>query len=178
MKNKIWEIIFGVVLLVGIIVCTMCDIAISGAFTWSLVPISSIIFGWVALFPIIKLGKKGIIPSFIVLSICISLYLYVLSTIIKDNNLILSIGSRMSIISIIYLVCIFGIFKIFKKRKYGAISLSFLIGIPICGIINYYLSEMFRQPLFDIWDILSMLTLLILSVIFFILSLRSEKRKN
>ena len=137
MKNKIWEIVFGILLLVGIIVCTMCDIALSNSFTWSLVPISSIIFGWVALFPIIRFGKKGILGSFIILGTCIGLYLYVLSSIIKDNNLILTIGSKMSMISVAYLACIFIIFKVFKKRKYGAASLSFLIGIPICIIINY-----------------------------------------
>lgn len=175
MKNKMYEIVFALLLLMGIIVCTICDIAISNSYTWSLIPISSIVFAWVALFPIVRLEKKGIFVSLIILSSSIIIYLYILSNIIKDNVLIFSIGTRMSIISIIYLVCIFVIFKILRKRKFAAISLSLLIGIPICIIININLSKMFSQPLIDIWDILSIFILVILSLTFFIFDINATK---
>ena len=58
MKNKMKEIIFAAILIIGIIVCTICDIALFKSYTWSLVPISSIIFAWVALLPIKRHGKK------------------------------------------------------------------------------------------------------------------------
>lgn len=177
MKKKIWEIVFAIALLAGIIICTMCDIALSGTFTWSLVPISSIIFGWVALYPIVQWGKKGIIGSLIILISCICLYLYALTGLVKDNNLIISIGSRISVVSIIYFLGIFAIFKVLKKTKYIAIAISLLMGVPICIIINYNLSKMYSQPLFEIWDILSILTLLILSIIFFAFSINIKEKK-
>lgn len=51
-KNVVISIIFSTTLLIGLIVCAICDIAISGNLTWSLIPISSIIFAWVVSFPI------------------------------------------------------------------------------------------------------------------------------
>lgn len=179
MKNKVWEIIFVLLLLIGIIVCTICDIAMSDVYTWSLVPMTSIVFAWVAILPIRRLGKKGIVGSIVILNICIMTYLYALRNVVKDTELIFSIGTRMAIISIIYLVCIFGIFKIFKKKKFAAIGLSLFIGIPICIIINVNLSKMFSQPMLDIWDLLSILTLLVLSIVFFMYELNasSEKKK-
>ena len=46
-KNVIISILFSVTLLVGIMVCLICNIAISGSLTWSLIPVSSIAFAWV-----------------------------------------------------------------------------------------------------------------------------------
>lgn len=70
-KNMVVSIIFSATLLIGILVCAICDIAISGTFTWSLIPISSIIFAWVISFPITILGKRGIIGSLLSLSLFI-----------------------------------------------------------------------------------------------------------
>ena len=64
-KNVIISILFSVTLLVGIMVCLICNIAISGNLTWSLIPVSSMIFTWVISFPSIILGKRGILVSFI-----------------------------------------------------------------------------------------------------------------
>lgn len=177
MKNKIkiYEILIGLLLFIGIIVCTICDITISNTYTWSLVPISSIIFGGIALFPVVKFGKKGIWASLLVLNTCIITYLYVLKNMVKDDELIYTVGIRMATISVIYLICIFVIFKIFKKKKFLATGCSLLIGIPICIIVNYNLSKMFSQALFDIWDILSILTLFILSMIFFMYHLNTSR---
>ena len=175
MKNKIMEIVFAVILLMGIIICTICDILLSDTFTWSLVPISSIIFAWVALLPIKRHGKKGIIGSIVILIVCILLYLYVLSGIIKNNEQMLSIGIRMAGISIIYIACIFIIFKAFKKRKFAAMGTSLMLGIPICVMINVNLSDRFSQSLIDIWDLLAILALFILSVLCYIYDMNSKK---
>lgn len=179
MKNKIYEILFVVLLLIGIMVCTVCDIAISGTYTWSLVPVSAIVFAWVALLPIKRYGKKGIWASLVILNICIITYLYALNNVVKDTKLLFSVGMRMSTVSIIYLICIFGIFKIFKKRKFTAIGFSLLMGIPMCIIINVNLSDMFRQALLDIWDLLAILALFVLASISFLFQLNtSKKNKN
>lgn len=82
-KNTIISIIFSLTLFIGIIVCVICDIAISGDLTWSLIPISSIIFTWVVSFPILILGKKGIMGSLISISIFVFPYLYILRDLVK-----------------------------------------------------------------------------------------------
>lgn len=68
-KNVIISIVFSATLLTGIMVCLICNIAISGSLTWSLIPVSSIVFAWVISFPGIVLGKRGIIVSLISLSV-------------------------------------------------------------------------------------------------------------
>ena len=61
-RNKVrflqnaWAAVFSVVLLTGAVVCAICDMALAGGLTWSWYPISSIIFGWAVLFPIVKFG--------------------------------------------------------------------------------------------------------------------------
>ena len=62
-KNVVICFIYSLTLMVGIVVCVICDIALSGGLTWSLIPLSSIIFAWVISFPVIILGKRGIAGS-------------------------------------------------------------------------------------------------------------------
>lgn len=57
-KNKIISIIYTVTMIIGILVCCICDVAISGTLTWSLITHSSILITWIASFPVVLLGKK------------------------------------------------------------------------------------------------------------------------
>ena len=75
--RNILAIAFSLLLLVGMVVCLICDIAISGKFTWSLYPISSILFAWVVMVPFVKCGRKGLLGSLVALSIFIIPFLYV-----------------------------------------------------------------------------------------------------
>lgn len=177
MRNTIISIAFSSVLFIGILVCIICDLAISSKFTWSIITTSSIIFAWLVLIPIIRLGKKGITRSLIVLSIIIIPYLYILSISVKEIS-ILSIGTIMSLITIIYIWCIFGIFKLLKTKKIKAIGITFLLSIPFCLIINITLSKMILEPIIDIWDILSAFILLILASIFFVWDYSKSKRQK
>ena len=100
-KNVIISVLFSVTLLIGIMVCLMCNIAISGNLTWSLIPVSSIVFAWVISFPSIILGKRGIIISLISLSIFIIPYLFLLSSLIKAKE-IFSLGVVMAVTSLFF----------------------------------------------------------------------------
>lgn len=178
MKKRIYEILFVILLLIGVAVCTICDIAISGAYTWSLVPVSAIVFAWVALLPIKRYGKKGMWGSLLILNVCIISYLYALNNVVKNARLLFSIGMRMSTVSIIYLICIFGIFKMFRKKRFMALGFALLLGIPMCIIINVNLAGIFRQSLLDMWDLLAILALFVLSSISFLYQLNISKRKK
>lgn len=159
-KNVVISIIFSVTFLIGMIVCSICDIATSGSLTWALIPISSIIFAWIVSVPIIILGKRGIVGSLISLSILTIPYLYILSDLL-DLKVIFSIGTIMSIISIVYLWLIFLVFNRLKARKLVATGVSLLLAIPVMLIINIILSKMILEPMIDVWDILSAFILLV-----------------
>ncbi len=160
-KNKaksiqaICAIVFSLLLLAGIAVCAICDMAISGNFTWSLFPISSIVFTWLVFFPVIKFGEKGICGTMIALSVLIVPFLYILDYLIDMSNLILPIGIPIAAISMVFLWVVFAVFKILKSRKLIASAVSLLLTIPVCVLINYSLNSIISEPFFDVWDILS-----------------------
>lgn len=152
--RNVFSISFSILLLMGIIVCSICDVAISGTFTWSLYPISSILFAWFVFVPLIKYGSKGIRGSLTVFSILIIPFLCVISKIV-DNNLIMLIGIRMALLSIAYLWCVYLIFRKLKERKIIATACSLLLAIPLFIIINVSLAGILSVSSFDIWDILT-----------------------
>lgn len=167
MKNTIISILVTLISFIAILICIICDLAILGKFTWSIITTSSIMFAWLVLIPMIKIGEKGISISLVALSIFIIPYLYILSITIKENA-IFKIGSSMSIIAIVYVWCIFWIFKLLKRRKIRAIGITLLLSIPFYLIINIILSKMILEPIIDMWDILSMLIIIAFASIFFI----------
>ena len=162
-KNVIISILFSMTFLIGIVVCLICDLAISGSFTWSLIPVSSIAFAWAVAFPSIILGKKGIIVSLVSLSIFIIPYLFLLSRFIKTEK-VFSVGAVMAATTIVFLWIIAAVFKrIGKARKLAALGISFLLAVPFVFVVNIILSKMIAEPIVDAWDMLSVFVLLILA---------------
>lgn len=167
-KNVIISILFSVTLLTAIMVCLICNIAISGNLTWSLIPVSSIVFAWVVCFPSIILGKRGIAVSLISLSVFIAPYLFLLSNLIKVKN-VFSIGVMMAAASILFLWIIAAVFsRIGKTRKLAALGITFLLAIPFVFIVNGMLSKVIAEPVLDVWDMLTVFILLISAFVAFI----------
>lgn len=167
-KNAIIAIAFSVTLLTGIMVCLICNIAISGNLTWSLIPASSIVFAWVISFPSIILGKRGIIVSFISFSVFILPYLFLLGSLVKVKE-VFSIGAGMALVSIVFLWIIAAVFiRMGKERKLIALGITFLLSIPFLLIVNVILSKMIDEPVIDIWDMLSVFLLLIFAFVSFL----------
>ncbi len=166
--QKISAILFSALLLLGVIVCSICDIATSGTFSWSLYPITAIIFVWLVFVPFVKYGSKGMLGSLVIFSILIIPFLYVLS-IIVGNHLILSIGIRMSLYSIAYLWCVYLIFRKLKRRKIIAVAISLLLTMPLCIIINISLAKILSVSAFDKWDLLSFAIIAMISTALFII---------
>lgn len=171
-KNVIISIPFSATLLIGIMVCLICNIAISGNLTWSLIPVSSIIFAWVISFPSIILGKRGIIVSLISLSVFIIPYLFLLGSLLKAKE-VFSVGTAMAVVSIVFLWIIVAVFKC--TRKLVALGTTFLLAIPFMIIVNVILSKMIEEPVLDVWDMLSIFMLLILAFASFICDYAKKK---
>lgn len=174
--QNILTLCFSLILLLSIIICCICDIALSGTFTWSLFPISSIIFAWFLFVPIIHYKTKGILGFLITFSLLIIPFLYVLSKIIGNNTLIMPIGTRISFFSILYLWGVYFLFKKLKTQKIRAISLSLLLIIPLNLVINQILAKILSEPMFDAWDMLSLGIILISA--FTLLIIDYTKNKN
>ena len=172
-KNVILSILFSAALLIGIMVCVICNIAISGNLTWSFIPVSSIVFAWVITFPSIFWGKRGIIVSLISLSVFIVPYLFLLGSLLKAKE-VFSVGAVMAVVSIIFLWIIVAVFKR-MERKLAALGTTFLSAIPFMIIVNVILSKMMDEPVLDVWDMLSIFMLLILAFVSFICNYAKKK---
>ena len=172
-KNVIISILFSATLLIGIMVCLICNIAISGNLTWSFIPASSIVFAWVIFFPSIILGKRGIIVSLISLSVFILPYLFLLGSLLKVKE-VFSIGAVMAVTSIVFLWIIVALFK-YIERKLVALGTTFLSAIPFLIIVNVILSKMLEEPVLDVWDMLPIFILLILAFVSFICDYAKKK---
>lgn len=173
--QNILAIAFSALLFLGIIVCSICDVAISGAFTWSLYPISSIFFAWIIFIPVIKLGNKGLLGSLISLTVSVIPFLYILSEII-GNNAIMPIAMRMSFLTLAYLWCVYFIFKKLKKQKALATAVSLLLTIPLCILINLCISKILSVAFIDIWDIISFAIIIIAAIALFIIHCKNRKK--
>ena len=174
--RSICAIAFSLLLLCGAIVCAICDMAIAGALTWSLFPISSIVFTWLVLFPVIKLGEKGILGTMLALSVFMVPFLYVLDKLIKTQGLFLPIGIRMAAISIAFLWVVFALFQSLKARKLLAGAITLLAAIPVGILINSTLSKIISEPLFDVWDIMAYSIIAIAAIILFAIDDKAHKK--
>ncbi len=173
-KNVLFAIIYSVVLFLGILVCSICDLAITGEFTWSSITLSSIIFTYVISFPIVILWKKGITGSLLALSIFLIPYLYLLGILINVPA-VFTIGWRMSLISIVYLWIIYFVSCRLHARKFRAAGISVLLAIPLNTCINVTLSKLLSEPRADIWDILTVFLLLITAFLLFLTDYAKNK---
>lgn len=172
-NNVIISILFSAALLIGIMVCLICNIAISGNLTWALIPVSSIVFAWVISFPSIILGKRGIIVSLISLSVFIVPYLFLLGRLLKAKE-VFSFGAVLAVASIVFLWIIVAVFKRIE-RKLVALGTTFLSAIPFMIIVNVILSKMIEEPVFKVWNMLAIFILLIMAFVSFICDYTKKK---
>ncbi|MDO5381605.1 MAG: hypothetical protein Q4F06_02650 [Eubacteriales bacterium] len=113
------------------------------------------------------LGKKGILVAMVAISILILPFMYILSILIKVNE-VFNIGAIMSIYTLVFLWIIYILYYRLKERKLLATGITFLFAIPFTLLINITLSKLIEEPVIDVWDILSVFILLIVSVAFII----------
>lgn len=170
--NGIAAVILSAVLGLGIAVCLICNIAISGRLSWSLIPIASIAFAWVISFPGLITGKKGNgtaagLASLTAFSIFIIPYLFLLSRLIGVRE-VFTVGAVMAAVLTVFLWAIAWVFcRIGKKGRAAAFGISFLLAVPFVFIVNLILSKMIGEAVFDIWDMLTVFILLISAFVSF-----------
>jgi len=180
--HNIGAVIFSSFLLLGIITCAIVDLAISGALTWSLIPISSIVFAWCSFFPVIKRGVKGIAISLIALSLLIAPYFLVLSSVLVRNNLvddpIATVAIWMAAVGVVYMWAVFAAFRLLKSRKLLASATSVLIAMPVSLTIDIILSRIINEPIFDVWDAMTCAITIVVAGLLFYLDYAKRKKER
>ena len=182
MKNKVRSFrsvaaaVFSGALLVGIIVCVICDLAVSGRFTWSLFPVSSAVFAWAVFFPVIKMGVKGVVVSLGAVSVMVVPFLAVLD--VLTGGSVMAVGLPMAVIGVVYLWCVYAVFRVMRNRKLLAAAFALLLIIPVCLLINLIVAQMLAQPFVDMWDWLAFGIIAVGAVVFFVIDLKRKGKMS
>lgn len=121
--------------LIAIVVCMICDLAINDRLRWSPTVIISCIAGWIVALPIIKARRRVVMKILIVLTIITVPYLYLLFRTTYIWN-IFAMGSPIYFVSIIGLWCIYATFLLLRNKKLYALGSSFIIAAPVTILIN------------------------------------------
>lgn len=180
MKNKVRSFrsiaaaVFSVGLLIGIVVCGICDMAVSGGFTWSLFPVGACVFAWAVLFPAVKLGGKGVVVSLGAVTVLTVPFLAVLE-LLTDSD-VMAVGLPVAVIGIVYLWCVFAVFKLMKNRRLLAAAAALMLTIPACLVINLIVAQMFAQPFVDMWDWLAFGVIAVGAAVLFAVDLKRKGR--
>lgn len=173
--KRLGAVIFSALLFTAMAVCFICDMAISGRLTWSLIPAVSIVFGWAVCLPGIRFGKKGIVRCFGWLSGLIIPYLYVLSRLINVRE-VFTVGGTMAVISVAFLWMVIGVFKkMWSGKKRAVFGTVCLVSALFVVTVNVVLSRMTGSPVFNVWDGITVLVLLVSAGVSFGLGGQEEK---
>lgn len=165
--NKIISVIFCAALFIAVITCMVCDVALHGTCTWSLIVLDCAILAWFTLIPLTLAGRRGIPISLAALTALILPYLYILSRLIEVSE-VFSIGAAMSVFCVVYLWLIFAVFHRLGGRRLTAAGITCLLAVPFMLGVNVTLSHMLGEPAVDGWDALSVLLLLVIAGVFFV----------
>lgn len=147
-------------------ICAVCDLAISGAFTWSLYPIASLIFAWTVLSPLLRRCRKGLRDSLVSLSLAIFPFLFALAWLLHMPSLFLPVSFSMAAIGLAFLWGIYLIFHQFTQRKMFSLALCSLLAVFVFLSVNLTLSRLIQTPFLDGWDALTIAIFLCMAVFF------------
>lgn len=136
----------SVFLLLEMIVCAICNAAVSGRMTWAWFPIASSIFAWLVVMPVLLWGRKGAAPSLVMLSASIIPYLAALEGIIGVQGLIVPMGARIAAVSLVYVWAAFLILAKTRLPRYGKLSVLLLLAVPLSVCINLIVDSYVDQP--------------------------------
>lgn len=173
---------YSTLLLIGIFVVLVVDLAISRTFTWSPIPVISCIFAWLVFFPAIKFVKKGIVSSLIAFSVFTVPFLYVLDYVvdrlIKSNIMLFDMGVRIAPFAIAYIWITYLLSTRLRTRVLLVISILVLLTSPVSYFTNSIIANMLHES-YDVFDVvLNTFPPVIVASILFVIDSIMRNRKH
>lgn len=148
--------------MVGVAVCLICDVAISGGYTWSMLVLPSIVFGWLVCAPLLRAKRFPVRWCLTVLTLFILPYLAGLSIVLRDfvgltaSRAMLRVSLRVAPMAAVYLWLVYLICLRMGHRKWLAAGWCLALAVPlsagISAVLNRTLglSEGFQDALFTL----------------------------
>ena len=160
-------------LLLGIFVVSIVDLATSGTFSWSLIPISSSIFAWIVLIPTARLGARGIVWSLVAVSVLVLPFLYVLDftigNLIEFNTMLFSVGAVVAPLLIGFAWFAYLLLKKLRARMLLGIAILVLLSSPVNYFTNVIISNRLNEPFEGLTLILNTFIPVIIAAILFVI---------
>ena len=160
-------------LLTGVLVCLICDTALSGGLTWSRIPALSAAYAWVLLSPPLALKRGGAAGSLLALSLFTVPYLYGLSRLLSIRE-VFTVGTVMTALSLLFLWPVYAVFRR-AGRTSAALGITCLLLAGLTASIHGALFLLRAAPPAG-WNGWSVLLLLLTAAVCFTWRRGGEKQ--
>lgn len=166
-RGRRWwaSVLFTGGLFTGALVCFICDRALSGGLTWSLIVALSAEYGWAVMFPLAALKRRGWTGSLLSLSVFTLPHLYGLSRLLGVKA-VFAVGAAPAVISILFLWLAFVALRRLGRTS-AALGAGFLLLAGLAAAINGALYLLDAAPPPDVWNGMSVLLLLLAAAVCF-----------
>ncbi|MCI8360040.1 MAG: hypothetical protein HFE86_01720 [Clostridiales bacterium] len=157
--RRLCALLLPALLALGLLACSIVDLAINGSFTWSRIPMASALLVCAVTLPALLLPRRGLLWALTAAALLTYPFLYILHLIIGDGGAVLSIGLFASCAGLLYLWLAF-LLLVKIQNKWTACALLLLLAIPLHMAVNLYLHGSIGEPLCDVWDMMTFAVLL------------------
>lgn len=171
-RQMLWMACWYGLLLAGVFTCGICDLAVTGAWTWSRLPIGAMIFAGLVCDPLVRLGGKGLWRALASLSVLLLPFLYGTGSLLGQADAVMGIGGGPAVISLLFLWSLYAVFRLLHGRKLLAWSIAALLAAILCMAVNWSLADTLGVPQVDVWDAAAAGTLLTAALTLFLLDSR------
>lgn len=168
--------IISFVFLLAIFICVICDFAVTKTFSWSIYPVSSLIFAWTIIIPLIHFKKHKYTISLVSISVLTIPFLYIIEQSCGVTGWVLTIGIPTSLIALAYLWIVCCLYTYTKINKWFVSSIAMFLGLILSVGINYIIAKAILEPIIDVWDIFSSFIIIIVAIVFLIIGYISKKK--
>lgn len=167
--------IFTIACLVAIVTCIIVDIALNRQFTWSLYPILSVPFGWLAFSPLLT-GKYGLPLSLLSTTLFILPYLLLLEKITPAENWFLMVGIPSATTCMASLWLFYLMFRFLRINMWLKSAIAvFLLGAVASPVINHYVNVFLNEPQTFLNRFLNIFPLIALSILLAVVGIRRRR---
>lgn len=163
--------------LIAAFVCLLCNLVSKGKIDWALYPVSSLIFAWFVIVPLIYFKKHKYVISLATLSVLLIPLLYLIEQLGPNKNWLMPLGIPATLISLVYFWIAVPLFVYTKINRWYLSAAVILLGVGLdCGI-EYYVQLFVQRSNPDIYNIFSNICVVIVAIAIFFIGFARKRKK-
>lgn len=164
--------------LIAILVCVICDVAVTKSISWSLYVISSVVYTWFIIAPIFSFKKYRFVISVFCMSVLTIPFLFVIERVSNTSGWLAAIAIPSTLIALVYLWAVCCMFTFTKINRWILSSMAFALVIVFEFIINAVVDHALSQSGPDVWDFFAAICTAVIAASLFLFGVHSKKRNG